>query len=61
MGVEKRLPGCREWECELLLTAKKLYEASWSVPPKEQQRASEKPGRTIITGSEGHRFDTPFN
>lgn len=23
---EKRLPGCRVWECELLLTAKKLYE-----------------------------------
>lgn len=33
MGVEKRLPGCRVWECELLLTAKKLYEASRSVPP----------------------------
>ena len=31
MGVEKRLPGCRVWECELLLTAKKLYEASWSI------------------------------
>lgn len=25
-----RLPGV--WECELLLTAKKLYEAFWSVP-----------------------------
>lgn len=25
---EKRLPGCCVWECELLLTAKKLFEAS---------------------------------
>lgn len=28
---EKMLPGCCVWECELLLTAKKLYEASWGL------------------------------
>lgn len=39
MGVKK---GWRGWDCELLLTAKKLYEASWSVSPKELQQASEK-------------------
>ncbi|XP_071395829.1 complexin-1-like [Centroberyx affinis] len=52
-ALRKGLPGCRGRECELLLTAKKLYEASWSSTPKEQQRASEKPGRTIITGAGG--------
>lgn len=59
MGVEKRLPGCCGWECELLLTAKKLYEDSWSVLPKEEQR--EKTGWTIITDAGGQRLDiVPF-
>lgn len=33
--LEKKLPGCSLWECELLLTAKKLYEASRSCPLTE--------------------------
>lgn len=58
MGVEKTLLGCREWECELLLTAKKLY----GVPPKEQQqRASENLGRAISAEMRVNRLDVFLN
>ncbi|CAB1452525.1 unnamed protein product [Pleuronectes platessa] len=42
------MPSCPdEWECELLLTAKKLYGASRSIQPEVQPWVSDKPGQTF--------------
>lgn len=37
---EKRLPGCCVWECELLLTAKKLFEASGAACSQKAKAAT---------------------
>lgn len=49
---EKRLPGCCVWECELLLTAKKLSEASGAACSQKAKAAPRKPDPFIVIGSE---------
>lgn len=59
VGVEKRLRGA--WECELLLTAKKLYEVFWSVPSmKSSSRHRETRSNHYYRLWGGHRLHTSF-
>lgn len=58
VGVEKRLPGV--WECELLLTAKKLYEAFWNIPSVKSSRHPETRSNHYYRLWGGHRLHTSF-